>query len=515
MVTMAVTASKAPSCDARISSRGRAPLAAVCSVFVVMAYAPITHAIDWRFEPTVSASSIYTDNLRQSANNPEDALILTVTPGFNLRSEGSRRMQGALQYGVTEAARFGDRTSNAINHRLNATGTAELVEDFLFIDSNARISQELISLFGSPADASINGGNRTNVGSYSISPYVRKRFGTFANAQARYTTSGVIFGSDTASDLTSNGVSAGLTSGTRFNDLNWGLNYSIRKTDSRNEGENTFENATATLGYALTRKFRIFGTVGQDWNDFLSASDTSGSSYSVGFGWSPTRRTSIEASAGERFFGRTFSLAGRHQTRQTRWTLRYTEDVSDVSRLATNFNDFQGGVLNSCPAGVGAGLPPNPTVGDLISAGCDIDLFFGTSIVNGVFISKLFSAGVAWDLSARTVVSLNLSDLTREFQFGVQSEDRVQRGVGAVSYRLSPQTTATGSLSLSRSKEDGSQTGGASREDDLISLNFGLDHRFAATLNGALTYSHIKRDSNAASSDYDENRLTATVNMRF
>ena len=35
----------------------------------------------------------------------------------------------------------------------NRIVTRSLVEDFLFIDGNARVSQELISLLGSPADA--------------------------------------------------------------------------------------------------------------------------------------------------------------------------------------------------------------------------------------------------------------------------------------------------------------------------------------------------------------------------
>ena len=64
---------------------------------MAMAFAPAAHAIDWRFEPYLNASSTYTDNAKQSSNNPQDALILTATPGFNLRSEGSRRVQASLQ----------------------------------------------------------------------------------------------------------------------------------------------------------------------------------------------------------------------------------------------------------------------------------------------------------------------------------------------------------------------------------------------------------------------------------
>ncbi|HET9462812.1 MAG TPA: TIGR03016 family PEP-CTERM system-associated outer membrane protein, partial [Thiobacillus sp.] len=293
------------------------------------------NALDWRFEPSVSAAATYTDNANQSANNPEDALILSVTPSFALRSEGSRRVQATLQYGLTGVARFGEGDSTDLYHNLNAIGKAELVEDFLFIDGSARISQELISLLGSPADSEINDSNRATVGTYSLSPYIQKRLGTFANAQARYTQSGAFFDKNVASDAISNGFDASLNSGTRFDDLSWGLAYSIRDVNNRDENvsDSTFESATASLGYVLTRSFRVFGTVGQEWNDYLSTTDTDGSSWSAGFGWSPSRRSSLEASIGERFFGDTYSVTARHRTRTSNWNLSYAEDLSDISQF--------------------------------------------------------------------------------------------------------------------------------------------------------------------------------------
>ena len=199
-----------------------------------MAFASAAHAIDWRFEPYLNASATYTDNVRQSSNNPQDGLILTATPGFTLRSEGSRRVQASLQYGLTGVTRFGGNQSDNFYHNLTAVGKAELVKDFLFIDGSANISQQLISLLGSPADATVNNSNRTTVGTYSISPYIQKRLGTFADAQVRYTASGAIFQNKAAVNANNssvNAIAASLNSGTRFNDFTWGLNYSLRKAD--------------------------------------------------------------------------------------------------------------------------------------------------------------------------------------------------------------------------------------------------------------------------------------------
>jgi uncharacterized protein (PEP-CTERM system associated) len=496
-----------------------------------MAFASTAHAIDWRLQPSIGSMATYTDNANQSASNPEDALILSVTPGFTLRSEGSRRVQATLQYGLTGVARFGEDESTDLYHRLNAAGKAELVEDFLFIDGNARISQELISLFGSPADAEINDSNRATVGTYSISPYIQKRLGTFANAQARYTNSGAIFENDVAADSSVNAFSAALASGTRFDDLSWGLNYSIRKANNRDAADSTFERASATAGYALTRKFRVFGTVGQDWNEYLSASDTDGSFYSAGFGWAPTRRTNVEASVGERYFGRTYSLSGSHRTRMSRWTARYYEDVSDISQQLSEQSDrtfwvcdigeqkeaFPTEFYPQPPLSTCLSNPVTPfelpslgfSLKDLL-AGKDISL----SIVNGIYIIKGLTAGVSWDIG-RLGFGLSAHDTRRLYQLFGDAEDHVQGVTGSVSYRLSPQTTARSSLSLTRTSADALLAGGTAREDDLISLSLGLNHSFAEDLSGALTYRHIQRDSNAADADYEENRLTASVNMRF
>lgn len=510
---MAATANKQLPRGGRPARRGPGWLAGVGSGFFALALAATAHAVDWRFEPTLNASAIYTDNVYQREDNPEDALILSATPGFFLRSQGSRRIQASLQYGLTGVTRFGGRDDNDLFHNLNAVGKAELVEDFLFIDGNARVSQELISLLGSTADATVNSSNRATAGTYSISPYIQKRLGTFADAQVRYTVSGAIFENDVADNSTSNAFSAGLTSGTRFNDLNWGLDYSIRKTEYRTAPDATFETVSATAGYALTRKFRVFGTVGEDRNDFLSATETDGAFYSAGFGWSPSRRTSLEASAGERYSGRTYGLSARHRTRLSNWNASYTEGMSDPSlflpRSGTLY-DYQ------CPGPDGSlvlitdwpfSIPPAP---DCFAFGGTPGVLF--DLHNGIYISKILRAGVSWGIR-RVTYSLNYSDSKRLY-VADNSEDRTQSLLASAAYRMTPQTTLNSSIILMQTQIPDSFASTA-REDQIVSVTLGVNHRFAEDLSGALTFRHTQRDSDAVNSDYDENRLTATVQKRF
>ncbi len=516
---------------------GKAPLAGVSALLLLALFACPASAVEWKFTPSVGAQATYTDNANQSHSNPQDALILSVTPGFSLQSQGSRRVQASLQYGLTGVARFSNDNSTNLYHNLGASGKAELIDDFLFIDGSAGISQQLISLLGSPADATTNSANRTTVGTYSISPYIQERFGTFANAQARYTNSGAIFENNVAANSTVNSFAASLNSGTRFTDLSWGLNYSIRKAENRNaanaafNANSTFESASATAGYALTRQFRVFGTVGRDWNDYLSTSGISGSSYSAGFGWSPTRRTSVEASVGERYFGRTYSLAGSHQSRLSRWTVNYSENVSDITQqfLAASSRIYwicSGGLLVSttsttnpnpanCTGPYSAGevmfMAPSygVTTADLVAAGV-----LNVGIANGIFIIKSLNAGVSWDIR-RLGFGLSVQDTRRLYQLFSNAEDRVQGVSGSVSYRLSPQTTASSSLSLTRNSIDAVLAGGTAREDTILTFGMGLNRRFTNKLNGALTFRHTQRSSNVANADYGENSITASAFMSF
>jgi uncharacterized protein (PEP-CTERM system associated) len=488
------------------------PNALVYALAVAAASAPPAYALDWRFEPTLSAAATYTDNVNQSANDPQNALVLSATPGFTLRSEGSHRVQASLQYDLRGVTRFADDTSDSFHHNLSADGKAELIEDLLFIDGSARVSQELISLLGSTADAEINDDNRATVGTYSISPYIQKRLGTFAEARARYTLSGAMFEEDatvSARDTTVNAFTAGLASGTRFDEVTWGLNYSIRKADNRDAAaDTTFERATASLGYALTRKFRLFGTVGQDWNEYPSVTETSGSSYSVGFGWAPSRRTSIEASVGERYFGPTYNASAQHRTRMTHWSLSYVEDVTDTAQfLPTAGTQY----LVSCSGGPPSiwlfKTPPPPECDILgVRSGPVVDLR------SGVFIGKTMRAGVSI-IVRKLTYSLTYADLKRLYT-ALDAEDQTQSLGATVTYRMTPKTSLTGGLGFTRIHVP-APLAVQTRDDDLVSLSVGVSHRFAEKLTGALSFRHTQRDSNDATAVYDENNITASVNMRF
>lgn len=505
------------------------------ALLVVPLFARPALAQDWKFTPFVSAAATASDNANQSATDPQSSLILSVTPGFNLASEGSRRIKASLGYGLTGIVRVGGNgQSDDINHNLSATGKAELIDDFLFIDGNANISQQLISLLGSPSDASTNSANRATVGTYSLSPYIQKRLGTFAVAQARLTHAGAIFQNNVAANSMSDALTASLKSGTRFNDVSWSLDYSLRKannsaTSTAKSNTTTFETVSGTLGYALTRKFRVFGTAGRDSNDFVNASASNGDFYTAGFGWSPTQRTSLEASAGKRFLGNTYALSLLHRTHNSNWNVRYSEDVSDISQ---QFLTDNGRLFLVCPAGADAFI-----TSDLTRTGCAGPYTSGLLILNkkvlglsdealvaigaatssaaqGVFIIKNLTGGVSWT-KGKFGTGLSVFDTRRNFILVGNLEDHTRGISGNVNYRLNPHTSVSGTLSLSNNQIPAGLSTAGARDDNLYSASVGLTHSFDPKLSGVLTLRRQQRDSNDPASIYDENSITASVTKRF
>jgi len=481
-----------------------------------MALGADAFALDWDFEPYVGGSAIYTDNQNSSENDPQDALILTLTPGFSLRSEGSRRLRAGMNYSVTGVARFGDDLDNDAYQNLRALGNAELMEDFLFIDGTASISQQLISLSGSQADASVNSSNRTTTSTYTISPYVTQRFGNFAEGLARFTQSGALFDDNAFDNINSSIFNASLSSGTRFNDLSWGLNYFWRNAVVQNSEDARFESYGASLGYALTPRFRLLGTAGYDNNDYTSVpgSEISGTSWTTGFDWAPNVRTNLGASAGESYFGRTYGLDFNYRTRNAVWTANYDDGVSDISQQLLNTQPL---FVWGCDGGLffGNGVLPPQGQSNCVPLGAAPAGSVPVGLQNGVYLNKRFRAGVAWS-KARTSLGLDLFNTTRQYQqIEGLPEDEVWGGTLSYGYRLRPMTNLNARLFYSSYHSPAGLESLLPQNTDYYSASLGVNHQFGRDLSGALTFRHSRQDSNLPGDSYDENSITASANMAF
>lgn len=473
-------------------------------------------AVEWKVSPYVSAEATYTDNANQSHSDPQDALILSATPGFTLQSQGSRRVQAAMSYGLTGVERFGNDSSTNVYHNLGANGRAELIDDFLFIEGNASISQQIISLLGSPADAITNPSNRATVSSYLVSPYIRKRLGSFAETTVRYTQSGAIFQNDAANNINSSALNASLDSGTQFAELSWGLNYFLRDATVPHGLDSRFEHYGARLGYLLTRHIRAFGTLGYDSNDYTATpgAKVSGGSWTAGLDWSPNRRANMDASFGNSYFGRTYGFHFNYRSRYSVWTASYDDGLSDISQQLLNTQPL---LFWNCSGQLIAGNGVLPPLGQTNCVPLGVAPIGSVSLglANGIYVNRTFVGGAAWS-KQRSSLGLNVYDIRRQYQQVAGLPEDETRGVFAsYTYRLQPHTTLIAGLGYTNNQVPANLNVGIARDDNIYTASMGVSHQFDAKLSGTLTLRHQKRDSNDVASNFDENSITAFASMRF
>ena len=96
----------------------------------------------------LSVSEVYTSNVNLTSNSRSD-LITQVSPGIRITSKGGR-VQGSLDYSLTEQLYARNSSGRRSQNALNATGNAELLENWAFVDFGGVVGQQSVSAFGAP-----------------------------------------------------------------------------------------------------------------------------------------------------------------------------------------------------------------------------------------------------------------------------------------------------------------------------------------------------------------------------
>lgn len=493
---------------------------------------------DWKFTRSISLSERYTDNVDLEPNGQADSDWITeISPRITMSRNGAR-IKANVDYSLQGLLYANDSDQNDLRHNLNGRVNAELAKELFFLDASARISHQLLSL----ADAGGLGdpvgiGNTTAVGSYSLSPYLKHRFGSAATVEARLTQDGVFISDSAVSDTNSTRYQLSAVSGNYFPPLSWAANYT--KSDTRNSGSGASdsgnESASANARYRLSRKFGLLAQASMEKNDFTGASNQIRDYSSYGFGafytpsrrvsmdvlfndsdngsfvsgsltLNPTLRTSITASTSERAYGRTHSLNLAHRTRKSNWSLRYSDELTTSQQQF--LNNFGNADFYTCPNGEfyqQVGAPP--------LVGCT---FVGTlplisqNQVNQTYLAKNLIGSVSYTLR-RNTWQLSLFNNQRDFLGPAGGSDKTRGLQASWSLRPAAHTTFTLSGGVSRNEISGTP----SREDDLWNLSLLATRQFLPKVSGSVEVRHQERNSSDATGGYDENSVAARLNMSF
>lgn len=482
-------------------------------------------AAKWDIVPTLLAEETFTDNvaLAPAAFKRSD-WVTQLTPGVSINATGARLRFNAT-YGAQGVYRAQEGGS-AVTHQLNASGNAELMRQFLFVDARAAVAQQNVSLLGPQADSNVNiTGNRATVRSFLVSPYVRHNFGNDAEGEARLTYSTVSSDAATGlSDSAASRVDMRLASGPAYKLTTWNIAYSRENIDQTRSQEIATEQISANARRLITPTVGLLVNVGYEDNDFLTAGPTPrGKSWSTGLEWTPTPRTRLAATTGRRYFGPTRSLNFNHRTRLTVWSANYSEEITTTRSqvLAPSSADTAGFLdtlfLSRVPDPAArqqavqafiaqTGLPP--------SLGVPLNFF-----TSQIFRVKHFQASAGIQGVRHTVLG-NVFSQNRESQsagVAVEGEDFIasstvrQTGTSLVwNWRLTARSASNLSAGYTRNEFPG-----LGREDNTTYIRLGLTHHFEPKISGTLNYRRLQNKSSQGEAEYTENAVSVQLQVRF
>lgn len=295
--------------------------------------APASHA-QWTVTPAVSISETWSDNSQLRDDDLAVSQFVTeVRPSLTITGRSRRLNLSAFaawdQYSYSKRDEMFRPADNQRRYSGSLQGT--LVEQLLYVDASASRSRRSVLAFGpSGEDNLYSNDNATDVTSWSVSPYLVRRFGRDTTMQLRYTRDALDGGMRNAfGPSDGNTYSFNLANGTSLRTIGWSLNYVRQDLENNLVGDSSSELANASLRYQYSRVWAATATAGYDKYDFEGPADISkGHSWSVGGVWTPSLRTSVQASVGRHLYGKTGSLVATVRSRRTVWELVYADSIT-------------------------------------------------------------------------------------------------------------------------------------------------------------------------------------------
>lgn len=470
-------------------------------------------------QPRLGLQETLTDNVAQSSTDRDAALVTQVSPGIRIESRAGR-VRGSFDYSLNGILYTKSNAKTQTQNSLAANGTAELIENSLYVDAQASIGQQAISAFGQQsANNSLSNPNRTEVGNISVSPYWRGRLSNFASVEVRANAAATNTKQSIAGDSRTQGASVRLN-GLSAGQVNWWA--SLSSQDSHYKlGDSNSRNSVANLGlsYQPDVDFNFTINGGPERNDYGGGSMRNSTNYGVSATWTPSPRTKLLASWQHHDYGDAHTLTFEHRRAHSLW--RYS-DVQSVT-LGTPNGQAAGTTLfnlfyQQCIAALPDPASCSTSVNDyLLQLGLDPNTVLSSGFVaSAPTLQRLQDLSFSLD-GQRTSLLFSLSQtmtslLNAAAQTGggdlAQSSFVHQRGATvSISHRLTPDSSLYAAFSVMQNRGDTSAL-----SNDLRSLTANWSGRLGRWLTLTLGARHT---SFTGTTGYRENALTANLVQQF
>ncbi len=505
----------------------------------------LSFAKSFSFTPSISIDETYSDNLELSRFDQQSGLVSQFN--VNLTSEyESNASSFSLSSTNTYSLFSFDSSLNSSFTALDADGTIQLWPNGISLTGSATIQNQSRNI------ATSSNNNLLFNDTVQTENY---QTGLLYNVNNRYhiTSSTLDFSTSSSGDdigeRTSTTFNFSSTNGVSARYLFWNSDLSfIESNNSNNNGDSRQSSVDVQLGYITDYAFIPFVRYFlEDNSGNVSTTSLETESYGVGFrwlilprlfvdfsynkpfgnssdtieeqeafadaslNWQPSSRTQIELGYTQRFFGDSYSAQITHQNRRLTNTISYNETVRTFTRdnfesvtsetfctnIATDISDCI--ILLESEPETNALSSINVTSLELV----DDDIFS---------LNKVFSWTSTLTLQ-RTRFSTNARYTSRENLGDNNSSETLTKFLSlSASRSISNQTT----ISLLSSYTDQSIDVATTTQTDLTrrySLTY--NRNISDLLNMSFTLGHTNRSSSVDNFNYDENRVSFTLNKDF
>lgn len=479
------------------------------------------------FVPGIRSTLLVSDSLATTSGSGGSGYSLEVTPYLNA-SIASARTQGSISYSMRNfLAHTSDSTDTFMRHDLRANINSLLISDWFGIQSSAAIYNTNASPLGglsSDPGASLN--NNAALRTFSVSPYIQGRAGSFATYRALYrfdqtSTSGNV--SSAALAKGSHSVSLNVNGGPQFNPWGWGFNTSGSRREFDNNVSLSSASTSASIYYTPSAELRLGASMNYLYIERLtnSSGESNGWGPGMSIDWTPSRRTTLRGTIVKQYYGTSESLRLAHRTNRFAFGLDYSRSILQSNNAALlTFNP--GSVFS------GGGFSPdlNPLFTQLNNAGLlsRNDVVLGTGVINDALVrNKTLTASVGyvmprWSATAtafrstrETVISsevFGISNALSPASFGVFTN----KGITLAGSLTLDARSSLGISASVRDTESSDQT--AKARLNLLQGTFSsrIDNRSVATLGVRRT---VQSGSGPGAISRDENAIFGTIDIRL
>ncbi len=478
----------------------------------------------WEFSASATGRATLTDNVGLAPRGKEESdLFMQISPGFTV-SNNARRLKVRAAYSPTLSVHPFDSGTANTSSALSANANWEAIDQRLFVDADASISQQLLTPFGSSSvDPGYDNSNQIESRTFGISPYLRGKIGSDKTYDLRHRSSWT----STDSDLARSNYVASWSASVDRAIRTFGWNLSYTRTDSELSNQPTFTDELwrATLSYRPDPELTLFVRGGLQSNNYSVADQGTTETYGAGFSWVPTARTQVSGNWDHYFFGEGYSLGISHRLRRSFISVNAGRNVSTTSQAIVT-----GDVIDV------AGLfdflaPPSITdpvqrrqfvLSELLRLGIPTTVVQLRNIrTTRATLSEFVNASYSIQGVRRT---LAFSLFWRDTQsipdtFGVAvptalvlNTDSTQKG-GAITYSQTLSGRSSMNITLTRTIAESNQasSNAETTQDTLIST---LTHQLSGKTSGSLGARYSRLSSNL-SPGYTERAVFATVSHNF